>query len=66
MLLAARMTGTSTVDHKDDGDVCTFLCCITRNDNKQWLIATKERKIAQSNNQPNLHVASQEQATIVE
>jgi hypothetical protein len=66
MLSVARMTATSTVDCKDDGNVFTFLFCTARNDNEWRLIATKEREIAPSNNHPNLYVASREQATIVE
>jgi hypothetical protein len=39
---------------------------IARNDDKRRLIATKERKIVPSNNQPNLYVALQERVTIAE
>ncbi len=61
MLLVARITATSTVDYKDDGNVRT-LCCIARsNNNEWWLIATKAR--VPSNNQPNftLHCRSEQQ-----
>jgi hypothetical protein len=60
------MTAASTVDHKDDNSVHTFLCCIERNNNKQRSIATKEHKFAPIINQPNLYAASWEQAAIVE
>jgi hypothetical protein len=68
MLLVAKLTATSTVNPKDDGNLHhTFLCCIARsNDNKRWLIMAKECKIGPSNNQPNLYVTLREQATIVE
>jgi hypothetical protein len=53
MLLVARITATSTVDCKDDGNMRTFLCCIARsNNNKPWLIAMKAH--VPRNNQPNL------------
>jgi hypothetical protein len=66
MLLVARMTATSTIDCKDDGNLRTFLRCIARNDNKKWLIAKKEHGIVPSNNQPYLYVKLREQAMIVE
>jgi hypothetical protein len=61
MLLVARMTATSTIDCKDDGNLHTFLCHIARKeDNKQWLIATKAG--VPNNNQPNfvLHCRSKQ------
>ncbi len=64
MLLVARMTATSTVDCKDDSNVHTFSCRIARNNDKWWLIATKECKIAPSNNRSNLYSTSWEQAMI--
>jgi hypothetical protein len=55
------------VNLNDGSNVPTFLHHIARSDdNKQWLIVTKGYKIAPSNAQPNLIVASRERAMIAE